>query len=136
MTNPLVLTFRAPTKPLSQNNAKGKHWARVNQMLDPWKAAAHVTAHNAIVRGEWKATDHRPITVQVAIPFRDVRRRDAHNYTGTIVKAVVDGLVKAGVVPDDTPDWVTVLDPLLEVVGPLPALAIARVIITERTPTP
>lgn len=46
----------------------------------------------------------------MVLPFRTAGRRDAHNYTGTVVKAVVDGLVRAGIVPDDTPEWVTVLD--------------------------
>jgi hypothetical protein len=50
------------------------------------------------------------------LPFRGNCRRDAHNYTGTNVKAIVDGLVRAGIVPDDNPDWVTVLDPEFRVV--------------------
>jgi hypothetical protein len=53
-----------------------------------------------------------PCTVQVAIPFRTNQRRDPHNYVGTVVKAIVDGLVRAGVWPDDNPDWVTVLEPI------------------------
>lgn len=52
-------------------------------------------------------------TVQVRLPFPVQRRRDPHNYTSTCVKWIVDGLVKAGAWPDDTPEYVTVLDPKL-----------------------
>lgn len=33
------------------------------------------------------------------------------------VKACVDGLVDAGIWPDDTPDWVTTTEPVLNVIG-------------------
>lgn len=106
------LTFTAPTTPLSINKAKGRHWAANKRLLEPWKDAAWVTARNALVQGLWPyPTNSRAISVQVVLPFRGRARRDAHNYTGTVVKAVVDGLVRARLVPDDTPEWVTVLDP-------------------------
>jgi crossover junction endodeoxyribonuclease RusA len=139
MTDTLALTYRAPTIPLSENEARGQHWAKVAERLDPWKTATWVTTRNAITQNAvpWEGSrPHQAITVQVSIPFRTNRRRDAHNYTGTIVKAVVDGLVKAGLVPDDTPEWVTVLDPVLTVVGPIPAVATVTVTITRRDTTP
>ena len=54
-----------------------------------------------------------PSTVEVFIPFTTNRRRDPHNYVGTVVKWIIDGLVYAGAWPDDTPEWVTVLEPVL-----------------------
>ena len=119
MRHHVDLAFRQPSQPLSENKARGAHWASVKARLEPWKDAAWAVAHNHRVRyvkgtaaQVWTA---RPITVQVVIQFRGTRRRDPHNYTGTVVKAVVDGLVRARLVPDDTADWVTVLDPVLEV---------------------
>lgn len=111
------LTFTAPTTPLSVNKGNQTHWAARRRLLEPWKDAAWATARNALIRGllPWP-TNSRAITVQVILPFRSRQRRDAHNYTGTNVKAVVDGLVRAGIVPDDTPEWVTVLDPELVVI--------------------
>jgi len=105
------LTFTAPTRPLSVN--EGSHWAARRRRLEPWKDAAWVTAQNYRRQAARSAPGRPvvPITVQVVLPFRGRARRDAHNYTGTVVKAVVDGIVRAGLVPDDTPDWVTVLDP-------------------------
>lgn len=115
----LDLTFTAPTMPLSVNRGNQTHWAARKRLLDPWKDAAWVTARNAIIRGQAgliHTPGRTPVTVQVVLPFRTRQRRDAHNYTGTNVKAVVDGLVRAGIVPDDTPEWVTVLDPELAVI--------------------
>lgn len=118
MTN-VDLTFTAPTTPLSINKAKGRHWAANRRLLDPWHDAAWATARNHLVQvtrkrmaaGSLDPPRRLPITVQVVLPFRYANRRDPHNYTGTVVKAVVDGLKDAGIVPDDTPAWVTVLDP-------------------------
>lgn len=118
------LTFTAPTRPLSVN--EGGHWASKRRRLEPWKDAAWATARNArVTRALGPA---RPVTVQVVLPFRKAGRRDAHNYTGTVVKAVVDGLVRAGIVPDDTPEWVTVLDSEFAVIRqPDPLTAVVRI---------
>lgn len=112
------LAFIQPTHPLSINDAKGAHWAKVKGSLDPWQNAAWVTAHNHRVRTMkhrhiplWRP---KPIVVQPVIQFRDGRRRDPHNYVGTITKALVDGLVRAKIVPDDNPDWVTTWEPVIE----------------------
>lgn len=54
-----------------------------------------------------------PSVVRLHIGFPQKRRRDPHNYCGTVLKAVVDGLVACGLWPDDTPDWVGHREPLL-----------------------
>jgi Holliday junction resolvase RusA-like endonuclease len=46
--------------------------------------------------------------VRVSFPVTQNRRRDADNPAPT-VKAIVDGLVDAGMWPDDTPEWVETL---------------------------
>lgn len=123
------LEFPAPTKPLSINN--GGHWAKKRRLLDPWKDAAWVTARNHLALSTppfTAAPPPIPVTVQAVIPFRGHRRRDPHNYTGTVVKAIVDGLVRAGVVPDDTARWVTVIDSQLAIIpAPKPLTAIIRI---------
>jgi crossover junction endodeoxyribonuclease RusA len=101
------LTFQPPTHPLSIN-AQG-NWAKRRRLLTPWHDVTWALARNR--RVQVRSFVPVPITVQVVLPFRKAARRDAHNYTGTVVKAVVDGLKDAQIVPDDTPEWVTVLDP-------------------------
>lgn len=124
------LTFTAPNKPLSVN--KSGHWAKRRRLLEPWKDAAWVTAHNARVA---RLIDTgTPITVQAVLPFRGVRVRDPHNYTGTVVKAIVDGIVQAGIVPDDNPAWVTVLDSELVVIPAPEPLTVTVRIRPRRTP--
>ena len=46
------------------------------------------------------------------------------NYIGTIVKAVIDGLVDAGCWPDDTAEWVEIRQPTLQVGGDLVVVAL------------
>lgn len=134
------LQFRAPTEPLSVNAADGHHWAVRRRRLKPWQDAAWAVAHNYRVaasrtpRAPLGFAGPKPITVQVVLPFRRARRRDAHNYTGTVVKAVVDGIVRAGLVPDDTPDWVTVLDPILCVIREPQPLTVTVHIRPRETP--
>lgn len=110
----LVITFPAPDVPASINEVSGRHWSQARKRNTPWR---EWTAYWVRRQGPSPARHVPvPITVQVTLPFRQKRRRDPHNYTGTTVKAIVDGLVKSGVVPDDTDDWVTVLDPVLTIV--------------------
>jgi len=54
--------------------------------------------------------------VCVTLDVPDRRRRDPANYFAT-VKVLVDGCVDAGWWPDDTPEYVTVCEPTLRVVG-------------------
>jgi hypothetical protein len=125
---PVVLRFPCPTRPLSVNESNTMHYATRARRLKPWQDAAWALAHNVVVRG-WTP---KPVDVQVCIPFGVARRRDAHNYTGTVVKAVVDGLVRARLVPDDVPQWVRVLDPVLSIQPE--GVRYATVTITERQP--
>lgn len=106
----IVLEFNAPAAPLSINQGNTMHWAKRRRILEPWGDLAWVHARNYRTRNGYTPV---PVEIQPAYQFRNARRRDAHNYTGTVTKAIVDGLVRAGLVPDDTPEWVTVLDPIL-----------------------
>lgn len=126
--NGITLRFPCPAKPLSINASS--NWAKKRRYCEPWKQAAFVVARNHLVR-ERSTFAQTPVNVQVVIPFRGHHRRDPHNYTGTVVKAVVDGLVRAGIVPDDHAGWVTVIDPVL-IVPDRTADLIAEVRITPR----
>lgn len=86
------MSFDAPAKLLNANTRL--HRMTVYKLTRAWRAAA------------WQyAMAHRPVTldrahVTITLHFTDRRRRDVHNYYGT-VKAIVDGLVDAGLLPDD-----------------------------------
>jgi crossover junction endodeoxyribonuclease RusA len=99
-----------PAPPLSINQANTMHWARRDRELEPWRTAACVLAGQAKIPERVAGRRGR---VRVVLPFKKRVRRDPHNYVSTVVKAVVDGLVYAGVWPDDTPEYVEVLEPRL-----------------------
>lgn len=106
----LLLTFPAPTIPLSINEAHRLHWAARRKRTDPWRDIAILAARQAVTREGWTPT---PVTIRMELEFRKNARRDPHNYVGTVVKAVVDGLVTGGIIPDDTPEWATIGEPRL-----------------------
>lgn len=86
-----------------------------NQRLH-WRKKADITASIRREVAWWaKAARIGPqdhIVVQLHYAPQDKRRRDAANLTAT-QKPSVDGLVDAGVVPDDTARWVTELMPVI-----------------------
>lgn len=109
MTEPIVsFTFTAPNRPLSINEANKMHWAKKRLRLAPWKELVRDAYREAT-----KGTTGVPVKILVWLPFERKARRDAHNYTSTMVKMIVDILVAEGLVPDDTPEWVRVEDPEL-----------------------
>lgn len=122
-TDRLRLFFRPPAPAPSINQLKGKHWSQVYKAMRPWKEAAQ-WAWNLCSPAEKRLVRCTPCDVQVTLPFRTVRGRDPHNYVDTVVKAIVDGLKDdyetiggrrvatfQGAWPDDTPEWVRVLEP-------------------------
>lgn len=53
------------------------------------------------------------VTVTLIWTVKDKRRRDTENPVATL-KPICDGLVDAGLVPDDTPNWMTKHMPVIE----------------------
>ena len=78
--------------------------------ISEWKAAAYIAFRSL---GRAAAGRQLPILVTIEIPFTTNRKRDPHNYCGTVLKAVIDALVRAGVVPDDTAEWIGHREPRL-----------------------
>ena len=117
----LVLTFPPPAPPLSINQANTMHWAAKRSRLAPWRDIANVVTRQAraAVRPGPGQPDWRcpffPVTIHLALQFREVRTRDPHNYVGTVVKAVVDGVKLGGLIPDDSQEWATVLEPTIAI---------------------
>lgn len=128
----LILAFPAPTHPVSINKANTLHWAARARLLDPWQSIATVVTRQALGANFWPPV---AVTIQAELPFRGNQKRDPHNYTGTVVKAIVDGIKKAGLIPDDTPEWATVLDSTLSIQKDKSRPLQARVHIRPRSTT-
>lgn len=84
-----------PMEPFTLNDRV--HWAQRYQIEQMWQTAA---AYTALQAGAPRGLDRVKVTLAIRPPDR--RRRDRHNFTA-MFKPCVDGLVKAGIIPDDTP---------------------------------
>ncbi|KGF17384.1 crossover junction endodeoxyribonuclease RusA superfamily protein [Corynebacterium freneyi] len=88
-----------------------------NQRLH-WAAKARITADvrrttMLLARAAKLPRDREHVTVALHYVPRDRRRRDADNLVPTL-KAACDGLVDAGLVPDDTPDQMAKHMPVID----------------------
>ena len=98
-----------PKPPLVLNGSAGTHWARKAddiKRVRVWSATAARDARIPPLR-------HCVSTLVWTVPDR--RRRDVENVIPT-AKPAWDGLVDAGVIVDDTPEWITKLMPRIEYV--------------------
>lgn len=88
--------------PLSMNDRRNRfdHAEQVKYV----RRVGRTYAHNLIVRGQLETG--LPVVVGLVWYVPDRIRRDEDNPTATL-KALCDGLVDAGLVPDDTPEWMT-----------------------------
>jgi hypothetical protein len=103
------LRFKPPTKPWSSNDERNKmhRMERVRRVRE-WRSAAAEAAREAgLGRLEGK------VIVQIHVPFPIRRTRDPHNMCSTALKSSVDGLVDAGVIPDDDPEHLGHREPVL-----------------------
>lgn len=94
-----VLPWDRP--PLTANQRL--HWASKAQRVKALREWAKVTFRST---DDWAA----PVSVRLDWYVPDKRRRDVDNTVPTL-KALCDGLVDAGVVPDDTPQFMDKLMP-------------------------
>ena len=80
--------------PLSLN--KKLHWAPEAKLIKQWRTFAALNA------ARWPQLPYAEVTLTWHVT--DAKRRDEDNMFG-LLKPLADGLVDAGVVPDDTPRW-------------------------------
>ena len=104
--------FHPPDEPWSTNQDRNLSPHERSDRILNWKTITKVTYVSFCNRnGQGRLLG--PSLVRIHIPFRTKRRRDPHNYCGTVVKAIIDGLVQGGAWPDDTPQYVEHLSPVL-----------------------
>ena len=109
-----LLRIRVPYAghPPSVNATMRLHGTAAHALLDPWATAATIAA------SDYKGIKPLPTPslVRVTFPMPTNTRRDAHNYVGTICKAIIDGLVRARLWDDDTAKQVVSIDPRIVVI--------------------
>lgn len=94
MSGTWTLTITAPCGWINANQRE--HWRVKAEKTKLWREAARTWA-----RSERLPTGLDCVHIDALLHFRDSRRRDAHNYMPTL-KAIVDGIVDHGLIPDDT----------------------------------
>lgn len=103
------VNFDAPPAWSTNQDRNLHHHKRAQRILE-WKEATILALH-----GQPRYDPPRRLLVALTIPFKQNRRRDPHNYCGTVLKAVIDGIVHAGFVPDDNPKWIAHREPVFAI---------------------
>lgn len=109
-----AIAFRPPARAWSTNEDRNlNHYVRA-ELIKEWKEAT--------IAAYWSEYGRKPqpegkAVITVTIPVTKNIRRDPHNYCGTVVKAIIDGLIVAGAWPDDTPEYVGHREPVFELGG-------------------
>lgn len=97
------------TTPMSLND---RHtYQQKSRLKKPYREAAYWLAR------QQKIPACRRIRVTLIYTPKDRRRRDPLNLVATL-KLIEDGLVDAGIVPDDTPDYLESQMPLIDLPDP------------------
>jgi hypothetical protein len=106
--NATTITFPQPAALLNMNSRE--HWRPYALKKKAWRAAGCRHVQYAMRTSLPLPPSYFMITVDVP----DKRRRDPANYHAT-GKVLLDSCVDAALWPDDTPDWVTTLEPRLRI---------------------
>lgn len=93
-----------PDRPYLTPNSRA-HWSKRSAHGRAWRRTAQMLARSAQI----PACDHA--TVALYMHAKDRRRRDEDNLVSGVLKHCIDGLVDAGVIPDDTPKHISWLPP-------------------------
>jgi crossover junction endodeoxyribonuclease RusA len=108
----VTLDLGPPFGPILSVNRTTGHWAKTSSVKTAWRDGIQWLAQGGKIAG-LATIQGRPCALRFVLPFQVGRRRDPSNYVDSVVKWMVDGLVRAGVWPDDNPEYVEVLEPRL-----------------------
>lgn len=93
------------SRPLSMNARQ--HWSTHARHIRHWRGETKLLALAA------RIPPQPAIWIELHYAPRDARRRDTDNLMASL-KPIKDGLVDAGIVPDDTRDYVRWVEPVID----------------------
>lgn len=125
----MILNLSVLDPALLLNANQRPHWTEARRLARYWRLLSATETRSAINRRTWAPLAAADITCTVTFP-PDRRRRDPANWAPT-AKALIDGLVDAGLLPDDDHTHVTGPDMRLDQGEPA-----IRLEITARQVTP
>ena len=110
----IVLEPAQPAKLMSINELQGRDWKYASRTKSYWMDIGYYSGLELRNRFRTGARLPTPLTIKARVQFdfdvRQNRRRDGHNYAGTVCKWMIDGMVIAKVFADDSSDHVELLD--------------------------
>lgn len=92
--------------PPSPNELRRMHWAERGKEMKSWREGSYKTALDLVNRLHWKTLDRA--WVEIVITCREHNRRDPDNAIAAM-KPLIDGLVDAGAIKDDSFDVIASL---------------------------
>ena len=95
-----------PNSPYYSANSR-MHWRKKAEMVRVWRQASALLAMHQGVPHLERAV------VSLQLWPHDKRRRDPDNLVPGVLKPAVDGLVDAGVLEDDAPEFVRLVMPVI-----------------------
>lgn len=104
MNGPFLVRLPYRTPPLSLNARQ--HWGAKA------RATKAVRRDVTLVLRSQRVPAAARVEVQLGYTPRDRRRRDTDNLVATL-KAIADAVVDAGIVPDDTPEFMAKPEPII-----------------------
>lgn len=108
-------------RPPTQNQRRRQHWSRQSKSARVWKHAGAVLAR------AHRIPTLTAVTVECWGRYPDRRSLPDPDGLAPGLKAVLDGIVQAGVIPDDTPAHVRGVTYLPAVIAPGPPGLIVRI---------
>ena len=97
-------TITIPRVPQSLNRMERMHWARWNKEKREW---IHDIFYLVKEHGRALPRNLDHITIKkIVIYFDKIRNRDESNFEPMIIKPFADALVQAGIIPDDTAEYI------------------------------
>ena len=109
---PLLEVELAGLRPFTANQVRRQGWAQTARLVADWRTKAAWTARAVLApAGSGKAVEavSGPVIVVATPLHRNRRSVQDVGACGPAGKACVDGLVDAGLLPGDGPEWVTEL---------------------------
>lgn len=110
------LTFVLNGHPPRDNTMRRWGWRQRSREMRTWRDAAAWSA-KAAYRESSLSGDPVPVRIHVKFMYRIVRTRDVANLVAS-TKPIIDGIVDARMLPDDSPKWLPGGVSVEEVVDP------------------
>ena len=100
-----AITITVPRVPISMNQQERMHWTKWQKEKRGW---IHDVFYLVNQHGYSVPKNLKHIKIKrILIYFDKIRTRDESNYEPMVIKPFADALVKAGVIADDTVQYIT-----------------------------